>query len=105
VTNVVKDITGREPEDFETIARRVFAGMPEAEQSFGNKLKAVRNFIRMLLIPTPDMAAYERQQSFPQLKHGMKHSIENADWVKIHENQTNSIEEGRKDHIKEVSHV
>ncbi len=102
---MVKDITGREPEDFETIARRHFAGMPEAEQSFGNKLKAIRNFIRMLLIPTPDMAAYERQKSFPQLKHGMKHSIENADWVKIHENQTNIVEKGHQEPVRGAIHV
>jgi len=105
VTSVVKDITGREPEDFETIARRQFAGMPEAEQSVGNKLKAIRNFIRMLLIPTPDMATYERQQSFPQFKHGLKHSKENADWLKIHESQTNAVEEGHQESIKETSRV
>ena len=38
-----KDITGCEPEDFETIARRVLADIPESKGSFGNKIKQINN--------------------------------------------------------------
>ena len=59
-TSAVRDVTGRDPEDFETIARRVVASRPEAVRSFGNKVKAVRNFIRILFAAKPDIAAIER---------------------------------------------
>ncbi len=55
---MVKDITGRDPESFETIGRRVLA----------------------------DVAAYERQQYFRQLMHGMNYAQENADWQELYEN-------------------
>jgi len=86
---VVKDITARDPEDFETIARRVLADMPESKQSFRNKIKAIKNLMKVMFTKEPDMAANERQQYFPQFMHGMKYAQENAEWVKIHENQTN----------------
>ncbi len=89
VTSVVMDITGRDPEDFETIARRVLADMPESKQSFGNKIKAIKNLMKTMFTKEPDMEAYERKQYFPQFMHGLKYAQENAEWVKIHENQTN----------------
>jgi len=65
------------------------ADMPESKQSFGNKIKAIKNLMRVMFTKEPDMAAYERQQYFPQYMHGLKYAQENAEWVKIHENQTN----------------
>ncbi len=44
VITVVKDITGRDHEDFETIDREVVADMPESKQSIGNKIKQINNF-------------------------------------------------------------
>ena len=44
VITVVKDITGRDQEDFETIDREVVADMPESKQSIGNKIKQINNF-------------------------------------------------------------
>ena len=40
---VVEDITVRNPEDIETIARRVLAKMPDSKQTFGNKIKYIKN--------------------------------------------------------------
>ena len=45
--NVVRDLTGQEAEDFETITRRMVAERPEAIRSFGNTLKAAWNFMRV----------------------------------------------------------
>jgi len=59
VITVVKDITGRDPEDFETIARRVLADIHQSKQSFGNKIKAIKNLMKVMLTKEPDMAAYE----------------------------------------------
>jgi hypothetical protein len=59
-TNAVLEVGGREPEDFETIVRRYVANSPGAVRSLGNRLKALRFFIKMLMTPTPDMDSYER---------------------------------------------
>ncbi|MGI9287266.1 MAG: NmrA family NAD(P)-binding protein [Pseudomonadales bacterium] len=66
--NVVKDLTGREPENFETFAQRVVATRPEAVQSFGNKLKAIRNFLKIPFTLGADADAIERQGEHVLLK-------------------------------------
>ena len=54
------EVDGREPEDFETIVRRYVAYSPEAVRTVGNRLKAIRFLIEVLLTPAPDMNSYER---------------------------------------------
>ena len=44
--NVVRDLTGREAEDFETITRCIVAARPDAVRTVRNKLKAIRNFLK-----------------------------------------------------------
>ena len=61
-TNAVRDVGGREPEDFETIARRVVAERPEARRTLGNRFAALRNFARLLLTQRLDFDAVERQR-------------------------------------------
>jgi len=91
VTNVVKDLTGREPEDFETIARRAFSNSPEIKRSFSNKLKAIKNLMKMMFTKTPNTEQEELNQGFPRFMSGMKYSQQNPEWLKIHQNQTNNI--------------
>lgn len=67
-TEHVKVTTGREPEDFATIARR-YAGRPEAKRSVGNLGKAVVDFMRIGLTPALDLKQVERQQLQPILPH------------------------------------
>jgi hypothetical protein len=66
-TDVVRDLTGREPEDFETICRRYVAERPEAVPSLGGKVGALSRLIRAALMRTPDMEAFERAQHHPPL--------------------------------------
>lgn len=89
VTTVVKDITGNDPEDFETMARKALINMPEAKKSFKNKLKAIGNFIAMLFTQLPKLDKYEAEQEFPQFKNGFNYVQDNEDWSKLHENQLN----------------
>jgi NAD(P)H dehydrogenase (quinone) len=89
VTTVVKDITGKDPEDFETMARKALANMPEAKKSFKNTLKAIRNFIAMLFTQLPKLDKYEAEQEFPQFKNGFNYVQDNKDWSTLHENQLN----------------
>jgi len=52
-TNVVKQLTGREPEDFETIARQYFDNSPYRERSFSRWLSAMKKFMMMPFTPVP----------------------------------------------------
>ena len=66
-TSVVKDIVGREPEDFETIARRYIAESSVAQPSVVNKLRALKNFMKVMLTRIPDLETYHRTQGHPTL--------------------------------------
>ena len=61
-TNVVRELAGREPEDFETITRRIVATRPEAVRTVGNKLKAIKNFMKIPLAAKIDPDAIERRR-------------------------------------------
>ena len=55
-TDVVRAITGREPEDFETIARRYAASMPDIERNLGTQLRLMAQTTAWILRPLPRMA-------------------------------------------------
>ena len=83
-TNVVRELTGREPEDFETICRRFVAERPEAIPSFSNKIGALSRLLRALLMRTPDMDAWQRIQNHPPLANAVfaRHADE---WQHTHQ--------------------
>jgi len=89
VTTVVKDITGREPEDFETMARREFENSPEMKPTFRNKLKAFKGFLKMIFASKPSVQKLEGSYGIPASKEGYKYVQENPNWVKAHEPQLN----------------
>ena len=63
-TNHVYEVTGQQPENFETIARR-YAGLPEARRTLTNKLRAVADFMRIGFTPAYDLDRFEREQHHP----------------------------------------
>ncbi len=65
VTNAVEEVGGRKPEDFETITRRYVAQRAEAKASLTNKLKAMWNFMQIILTPVPDLDKYEQNRHHP----------------------------------------
>ncbi len=67
-TSHVLEVTGRQPEDFGTIARR-YAALPDAHQTLGNKLRAIRDFMRIGFTPAYDLDRYERGQQYPVPAH------------------------------------
>ena len=87
VTNVIKDITGREPEDFETIARREFEMSPEMKPTFSNKMKAFKGFLKIIFASEPSIRKLEEKYSIPASKTGYKYAQENPNWVNEHESQ------------------
>jgi hypothetical protein len=63
-TTDVLDVTGRPPEDFETIARR-YATAPGLRPSLGNRLREIMQSIRAPLSPGFDLERYDRELRRP----------------------------------------
>ncbi len=82
-SNAVLEVGGHEPEDFETTIRRYVTNNPVTKQTLANKLRAYANFAKILLIPTPDLEGYEKQQSHVLL-HEPKFSLDYAPWAATH---------------------
>ncbi len=58
-TDVVKTLTGREPEDFEQIARGFINNSPYGKPSFSKKLSALAAFIKLMFVKLPSKKALE----------------------------------------------
>ena len=82
-TKVVKDIVGKEADDFETLARRYLSDQPIARQTFSNKIKAIFFMIKAMLLPTWDMEKFEKERGFPKFQN-MMFSSESNEWRKEH---------------------
>ncbi len=82
--SVVRDLTGQEAEDFETITRQVVAERPEALQTFGNKLKAIRNFLKIPFTFGTNPQAIERRAEHVLLK-SPTFNRDSQSWVETHD--------------------
>ncbi len=82
--NVVRDLTGQEAEDFETITRRMVAEHPEAIRSLGNKLKAAWNFMRVPFTFGTNPEAIERRAEHVLLK-SPTFDRDSQAWVESHD--------------------
>ena len=63
-TSDVFEVTGRQPEDFATIARR-YAALPEAKRSLGNWFGAWAKFLWTPISPGYNLNRFEREQFHP----------------------------------------
>lgn len=84
--DVVLEVGGSQPEDFETITRRYVATNPMARPSLGNKLRAVADLMKILLARTPNLDAYERSQNQPILREP-KYGLDNEQWLAPHSDE------------------
>ncbi len=82
--NVVQDLAGQKAEDFETIIRRVVASRPEAVRTFGNKLKAVWNFLKVPFTFGTNPKAIEHREEHVLLKSPTLDRDSQA-WVESHD--------------------
>jgi NAD(P)H dehydrogenase (quinone) len=82
--NVVRQLTGQSAENFETITRRAMASRPEAIRSFGNKLKAVWNFMKVPFTFGTNPEAIERRAEHVMLKSPTLNRDSQA-WVETHD--------------------
>ena len=86
VTSAVEEVGGRPPEDFETITRRYVAQRPEAKASLANKLRAMWNFMQILLTSVPNLDRYERDRQHPLIDRSA-YAPESESWMHSHSNQ------------------
>lgn len=84
-TDHVLEVTGRAPEDFETIARR-YAALPDSRRTFGNFLGVIGDFMRIGMTPAYDLARFEREQSHP-MPPAPRLAIEDERWQIGHGSQ------------------
>jgi NAD(P)H dehydrogenase (quinone) len=63
-TNDVLEVTGRPAEDFETTARR-YAARPEAQRTFGNRLRTFVDFMRTPVSPGYNPKRLDHELRFP----------------------------------------
>jgi NAD(P)H dehydrogenase (quinone) len=59
-TNIVKELTGKEPDNFETIVKRWIDSSPYKQRNFSNWLSAMRKFMEIPFQPIPSMKELEK---------------------------------------------
>ena len=89
-TDVVRRITGREAEDFETIVRRYAASMPGAKKSLATQFKLMLGMLIALLRPAPETASYLALDEFSEGSH-VVFSADSPEWRSSHEPQGSEL--------------
>ena len=85
--DVVFEMTGKPAEDFETIVRRYIKNHDDITRpTFGNKLKAIRGFIKLVFTPAVDVDKLEKDREYPLVK-DPKYSLDYAPWLESHSEQ------------------
>lgn len=82
-TDAVREVGGREPEDFETITRRYVAQRPEARRNIVNWLRAMATFARIPLTPALNFARLQRIQEQPEPKQ-RRFATDSPNWLATH---------------------
>jgi hypothetical protein len=63
-TDHVLEVTGKQPEPFETTVCR-YAALPDAQRTFANWARAFAEFMRIGMTLPPDLDRFEREQGYP----------------------------------------
>lgn len=82
-TDVVRTITGQEPEDFATIARRYAAAMPGARPGLGAKLLLMVQLALWLLLPLPKAVRHPATGDFVDQEQ-LSLSANSSEWLQSH---------------------
>ena len=82
-TNVVEEVGGRPAEDFETITRRYVTQRAEAKPSLTNKLRAIWNFMQIILTPVPNLDRYEQNRNHPVIANSV-YAPDFSSWMDSH---------------------
>jgi NAD(P)H dehydrogenase (quinone) len=87
--DTVRELTGNEAEDFETIARR-HAGLPASRQSLAGRLGAFARLMAVRFLPGFDPVAYDREQEQP-VPPAPRLALEDADWTASHRGEGSRV--------------
>jgi hypothetical protein len=80
--DTIRELTGKDAEDFETIARR-HAALPESRQSFGAQLAAFARFMAVPMLAGFNPAIYDREQEQP-VPPTPRLALDDAGWTASH---------------------
>ena len=80
--DTVRELTGKEAEDFETIARR-HAALPASRQNLRTRLAVLARFLVLPMLPGFDPVAYEKTQEHPAAP-APRSAVEDAGWMASH---------------------
>ncbi len=86
-TDVVRTITGKEPEDFETIVRRYVSNTPDARRRFTTQFKLMMLMITSMMRPGPRTTPSLALSEFSDTIHATL-SADSSEWRQSHELQT-----------------
>jgi uncharacterized protein YbjT (DUF2867 family) len=81
-TNDVYEVTGRQPEDFESIVRR-YVDLPEVKRTLGNTVRTLAQFMTVPFQPGFDPVRYEREHDFPVPPQPL-YNMDNPRWKMEH---------------------
>ena len=87
--DTVRELTGKDAEDFETIARR-HAALPQSRQSFRTRLAVFARFMMLPMLPGFDPVAYDRAQEQP-IPTTPRLVLDDADWRASHGSEGPSV--------------
>ncbi len=89
-TDVVRAVTGKDAEDFETIARRYVTSMPDTKRSFRTQLRLMAQMPFWMLRPGPKMVSQLAKDEFSSETH-ISLSADSAEWRQSHEQWPEAI--------------
>jgi len=85
VTQVMQQLTGSPAEPFETTARR-YAALPFAQQTLGNRLRAMLAFSLTPFYPAYNITVYERSLELPVPPKSL-YCMQDQRWLQSHATQ------------------
>ncbi|BDI29117.1 NmrA family transcriptional regulator [Capsulimonas corticalis] len=83
-TDVVRKITGREPENYETIVRRYAAKTADAKPSLGAAWRLITRMAGTMLSPAPNTIRHLHSGDFSAQTH-ITFSADSSEWRQIHD--------------------
>jgi NAD(P)H dehydrogenase (quinone) len=83
-TNAVFEVTGRVPEDFETIARRYMTATPNSQRNLSGFSKTLLSLMRAMVTPGLSLATYHRRCEIGQIQNA-RFAGDSTEWRETHE--------------------
>ncbi|NJO33586.1 MAG: NmrA family NAD(P)-binding protein [Rhodospirillales bacterium] len=93
-TRDVELVGGRTPEDFESIVRRTVAARPDLRASLPRRLRAVRDFGKILLTQPLDLNKVQDDRDYVRLRKP-RFCQDTPEWLETHAPRATAVQSGR----------